>query len=295
MRRKWGIPVAGLFATLAVAFVAGTGSAGAVVGATDLSLNKADTADPVTVGDTFGYVITVKNEGTNDAGDVIVTDTLPSQVDWVSTTPSQLATGKTTCDKAGSKITCDLGQVNAGSTATVTITVAAKSSGTASDTASLTSANDTNAANNLDSETTTINKKSTPTAPKAPKGKKKRGRASCASPTIVGTPGDDVLYGTPGADSIVGLGGNDQIYGGGGKDVICAGAGTDLVDGNSGGDFINGGSGPDRLIGETGGDVLKGKSGRDRLAGGSGNDFLSGGKGRDRCKGGSGHDTLRSC
>jgi uncharacterized repeat protein (TIGR01451 family) len=276
MRRKWGIPVAGLFAALVIALVAGTGSAGAMVGLTDLSLTKADTADPVSVGDTFGYVITVKNQGTNDAGDVIVTDTLPNEVNYVSTTPSQLATGKTTCDKAGSKITCDLGQVNAGATATVTITVQAKSSGTASDTASLTSADDTNAANNLDSETTTINKK--PTTPTAPKTKhKKRGRLSCATPTIVGTPGDDVLYGTSGADAIVGLSGNDKIYGGGGKDVICAGSGRDLVYGNSGGD------------------VLKGKGGPDRLAGGSGNDFLSGGKGRDRCKGGSGHDTLRSC
>src|SRR5437899_10739609 len=115
MRRLVAIGTMGLLAVVALGVTAG--GAGAVVGATDLSLTKADTADPVTVGDTFGYVITVKNEGANDAGDVIVTDTLPSQVSYVSATPSQ---GKP-CQKSGSKITCDLQQVNAAASASVTI------------------------------------------------------------------------------------------------------------------------------------------------------------------------------
>ena len=190
MARKAGIAATGLLAALVLGLIGGVGPAGAVVGATDLSLTKADTADPVTVGDTFAYVITVKNEGTQDAGDVIVTDTLPSGVTYVSTTPSQIATGKS-CDKSGGKVTCDLGQVDMATNASVTIMVKASSSGTATDTASLTSADDTNAANNLDSETTTINKKPAtpqpPKPPKHPKHPKHRGRPSCASPTIVGT------------------------------------------------------------------------------------------------------------
>jgi uncharacterized repeat protein (TIGR01451 family) len=291
MRRTAGIAVCLLVAAVAVALIGGSGSAGAAVGDTDISLIKADTADPVTVGDTFGYVITLKNEGTNDAADVKVADTLSSLITYVSATSSS----DNACTKSGSTLNCDLGPMNAGAAASVTIMVKASSSGTATDTASLTSANDTNPANNLDSESTTINKApTTPKAPKAPKQKHK-GRASCASPTMVGTPGDDVLQGTGRADAIVGLTGNDQIYSGGGNDVICSDGGVDLVDGGPGKDFINGGGGPDRLIGEDGGDTLKGKSGRDRLAGGQGNDILGGGKGLDKCNGGPGNNTLLRC
>jgi uncharacterized repeat protein (TIGR01451 family) len=287
MRKLVAISTMGLLAVVALSVMAG--GAGAAVGPTDVSLTKADTADPVTVGDTFGYVITVKNAGTNDAGDVIVTDTLSSKVSYLSSTP----TGPySTCQRSGTKVTCDLGQLNAGATASVTILVKASSSGTATDTAALTSADDTNASNNVDSETTTINSK--PSTPKAPKHKHK-GRASCAAPTVIGTAGDDVLQGTNRADAIVALGGNDVVYGGSGNDVICAGTGTDIVLGGSGKDFVNGGGGPDRLVGQDGGDTLKGKSGPDRLSGGKGDDTLVGGKGRDKCKGGSGHNVLISC
>jgi uncharacterized repeat protein (TIGR01451 family) len=277
------VVAAAALAALVVGLIGGAGGASAAVGSTDLSLTKADTADPVTVGDTFGYVITVKNEGTNDAGDVMVTDTLPSQVTYVSATPSA-----GTCQKSGSKVTCDLGQLNATASASVTITVKAARRGTASNTASLTSADDTNATNNLDTETTVINKK-----PSTPKPKKQQ--ASCATPTIVGTAGNDVLTGTSHSDVIVSFTGDDQVFAGGGNDLICVDGGADFVDAGPGKDIVNGGSGPDRLLGSDGGDVLKGKNGRDRLLGGKGDDLLNGGKKRDKCKGGPGHNTLIRC
>ena len=280
-----GIAIAGAVACLIVGLIAGAGGASAAVGSTDVSMTKTDTADPVTVGDTFGYVLTVKNEGANDAGDVIATDNLPSQVSYVSATPSSGS-----CQRSGSKVTCDLGQINAGASASVTITVRASRSGTASNTASLTSADDTNAANNLDTETTVINKK-----PSTPKPKKPKGRPSCSTPTIVGTPGNDVLQGTSHSDVIVALTGDDQVFAGGGNDLVCTDGGADLVDGGSGKDFVNGGSGPDTLIGGDGGDTLKGKNGRDRLIGGQGDDLLNGGKKRDRCKGGPGRNILLRC
>jgi uncharacterized repeat protein (TIGR01451 family) len=282
-RGKVALAMAGAFACLIVGLIGGAGGASAAIGSTDLSMTKTDTADPVAVGDTFAYVLTVKNLGANDAGDVITTDTLPSQVSYVSATPSA-----GTCQKAGAKVTCDLGQVNAGTTASVTITVKAAKTGTTSNTASLTSSNDTSASNNVDTETTVINKK-------APAPKKPKGHPSCATPTIVGTAGNDVLQGTSHADVIVGLTGNDQIFAGGGNDLICAGAGIDLVDGGLGKDFVNGGGGADRLLGRDGGDTLKGKNGRDRLFGGKGDDLLNGGKKRDKCKGGPGRDTLVHC
>jgi uncharacterized repeat protein (TIGR01451 family) len=289
MRGVWvrgtaGVAFAGALAALTVGLLGGAASA--AVGSTDLSMTKADTADPVTVGDTFGYVLTVKNLGANDAGDVITTDTLPSQVSYVSATPSS-----GTCQKSGTKVTCDLGALNASASATVTIMVKASNDGTASNTASLTSADDTNAANDLDTETTVINKK--PTTPKPPK--KHKGKPSCAAPTIVGTAGDDVLQGTSRADVIVSLTGNDQVFASGGNDLICADGGADVVDGGPGKDFVTGGSGPDKLIGSDGGDTLKGKNGRDKLLGGKGDDLLNGGKKRDKCKGGPGHNTLLAC
>src|SRR3954452_23757146 len=130
VRRTRGIAVAGALVAIAAGGIGGGGNAGAAVGDTDLSMTKTDTADPVTVGDTFAYVLTVKNEGANDAGDVITTDTLPSQVSYVSATPSA-----GTCQKSGSKVTCDLGQVNTATSASVTITVNATKNGTASNTA----------------------------------------------------------------------------------------------------------------------------------------------------------------
>jgi uncharacterized repeat protein (TIGR01451 family) len=257
--------------------------ASAAVGATDLSLTKSDSADPVAVGDNFTYTIQVRNPATTgfDASNVVVTDTLPSQVDFVSATPSS-----GTCTKTGNTVTCNLGTVLTNTTATVTIVVKAKKAGTASNTATVTSPEDTSATNNADTETTVINKKA---------AANKKGKASCATPTITGTLGDDVLVGTAGADVIVAFTGNDQVFSGGGKDLICAGAGADLVFGDTGGDTIIGGGGPDTLKGGSGGDLIKGKNGRDRLRGQLGNDVLNGGKKRDSCKGGPGRDTLTKC
>src|SRR5262245_61532509 len=99
--------LAGLVLGVLVALILLPGRASGLVGPTDLSLKKDDTADPVTVGTNFSYTITVKNEGANDASAVTVTDTLPNQVDYVSATPSA-----GTCSKAGSKVTCELGQAN---------------------------------------------------------------------------------------------------------------------------------------------------------------------------------------
>jgi len=68
------------------------------------------------------------------------------------------------------------------------------------------------------------------------------------APTILGTPGDDVLRGTGGPDVIHGLAGNDEIRGLGGDDVLCGGQGADRVLGGAGNDRCFGGSGVDRVL-----------------------------------------------
>ena len=279
-----------LLGLLVLALLASSGGATAAPGPTDLSISKTDSPDPVVQGSNLTYTIKVTNEGTNDATSVVVTDDLPgsSDIDFVSAN-----TVAGTCERAGGTVTCDLGQVNGGTSATVTIVVKARRSGTLSNTASVASTDDTNTANNSATAGTTVNKQAKPAKPKKPK--KPRGRPSCGAPTITGTAGDDVITGTPRGDVIVTFTGNDKVFAGGGGDLICSGAGADLVAGQDGGDTIIGGGGPDRLIGGKSGDVIKGKNGRDRLKGKSGDDLLNGGKKRDRCKGGSGRDTIVRC
>jgi uncharacterized repeat protein (TIGR01451 family) len=268
--------------TVVLALVVYVAGAGANPGDVDFQITKTDSPDPVVQGNNLTYTIKVTNPnltGGADATNVVVTDPLPSGVDYVS------ATGGT-CNKAGSTVTCDQGTVTAGSTATVTIVVKTKKDGTLSNTATVASPEDNTLNNNSATATTTVSKKP---------GKQKKAKASCATPTITGTPGNDVINGTNAGDVIVTFEGNDQVFAGGGKDLVCTGAGADLVLGGPGGDTVIGGGGPDTLKGNGGGDLLKGKNGRDRLRGQAGNDTLNGGKKRDSCKGGAGSDTLLAC
>jgi uncharacterized repeat protein (TIGR01451 family) len=266
--------------TLVIALVAYSGSAAAIVGPTDLSITKSDSPDPVVQGNNLTYTIQVQNHGPNDASAVSISDNLPSQVDYQSS-----STTAGTCQRTGSTVNCTLGPVTNGVTVTVTIVVKAKHTGAISNTAALTSVDDNTPNNNSATATTQVVKT----------GKKGKAKATCASPTIRGTPGDDVINGTSAGDVIVTYEGNDQVFSGGGKDLVCTGAGADLVLGGPGGDTVIGGGGADTLKGNGGGDLLKGKNGRDRLRGQAGNDTLNGGKKRDSCKGGAGSDTLIKC
>lgn len=258
-----------------------TGGAAAAPGDADLSITKSDSPDPAVAGDNVTYTIQVTNPGTSvgPATNVVVTDNLPNGVDFVSATGGD-------CQRTGHTVTCELGQVDPGTTATVTIVVKTKRNDTLTNTASVASPEDVVLANNSATATTTV--------PSKGQGKKKV-KASCATPTITGTAGDDVLVGTAAGDVIVSYGGNDRIFSAGGKDLVCAGKGRDLIVGGPGGDTLIGGGGADTLKGKGGGDLLKGKNGRDSLRGNAGNDVLNGGKKRDNCKGGSGRDVLKSC
>src|SRR5918995_2263398 len=263
-------------AALLIGFAGGAGASGH-----DLVLTKSDSPDPVTQGSNLTYTIQVQNNAAAATG-VVVTDTLPSQVDFVSATPSQ----GTPCDRTGSAVTCNPGNMVAGATATVMIVIQPNKTGTISNTAVVASTPpDTNAANNSDTESTTVVSKG--------QGKGKKVQASCATPTMSGTAGDDVITGTERADVIATFAGNDQVFALGGKDLVCTGAGLDLVKGGAKGDTVIGGADADRLIGNKGGDLLKGKAGPDKLRGKAGNDTLNGGTRRDSCQGGAGADVLK--
>jgi uncharacterized repeat protein (TIGR01451 family) len=254
-------------------------SAGGAIDPADLSLIKSDNPDPVGEDAVLTYTIEVQNGGPDAATNVVVTDNLPSQVDPGSATPSA-----GNCEVRGKRVTCELGTIATGGSATVTIEVTTKKAGEITNTAEVASdVEDPQTANNEDSETTTVT-----TAPPTATCRKK-------AATITGTDAGETLNGTDKKDVIVAGGGDDLINGGAANDLICAGGGNDRVLAGSGNDFVKGQRGRDKIKGQSGGDTLRGNRGRDKLRGGSGNDLLAGGKGRDSCRGGRGRDTLRSC
>ena len=90
----------------------------------DLALTKTDSADPVTVGGTFTYNLSVTNNGPDDASNVTLIDTLPAGVDWQSATPSQGSCGHSG-EPLGGTVTCTLGTIANGANATIDIEVVA--------------------------------------------------------------------------------------------------------------------------------------------------------------------------
>jgi len=272
-----------LLTMLAVAMcVAAAGVAAPSTGSADLRVTKADGPDPVALGSALTYTIQVENVGPDAATGVVVTDTLPKEVDFVSATSTQ---GK--CTAKGKKVTCELGTmsaptVNYGGPPTVTIVVIPRKVGTISNTASVDGVEkDPVGKNNKATATTTV---VGPTA-------------TCRGvpATIVGTGGNDALVGTTARDVIAAFGGDDSIASLSGRDLVCAGRGSDRVGAGSAADRVFGGAGKDRLLGRGGPDVLRGGAAGDVLKGNRGNDRLRGGSGNDRCRGGAGADSIRGC
>jgi uncharacterized repeat protein (TIGR01451 family) len=84
----------------------------------NLSIAKSDAPDPVTAGQTLVYTLLVSNDGPSDATGVTVVDTLPAGVTFVSSTTSQ-----GTVAHVDGTVTASLGDLAAGASATVTLTV----------------------------------------------------------------------------------------------------------------------------------------------------------------------------
>lgn len=241
---------------------------------TDVSITKTDSPDPASVGNVLTYTLTATNHGPATTAVVTLTDTLPVEVTFSSVTPSQ-----GTCGESEGNVTCDLGNINMGDTATVVIEVIPNSAGIITNTASVQSdVFDLDPTNNSDTENTTVH-------------------PACFgfAPTIIGTEGFDILIGTDGPDVIVGLGGNDIIVGLGGNDIICGGLGNDLISGGDGNDLLIGNAGNDIIDGGAGNDLLVGNAGDDMIAGRSGNDLIACGPGSDIADGGADADFAIAC
>jgi uncharacterized repeat protein (TIGR01451 family) len=119
--------------------------------AADLSVIKTDSPDPVRKGGTVTYTIVVTNQG-HASATVQLTDVLSTSLRFVSVTSTAGS-----CSQLNGTVTCALGEIPSGGSATVTIAASARRTGTALNTAQVSSLSpDPNPANNTNTEETTI-------------------------------------------------------------------------------------------------------------------------------------------
>jgi uncharacterized repeat protein (TIGR01451 family) len=123
----------------------------------DLAVTQTASPDPAIAGSTLTYTVSVRNNGPSPATGVTMTDTLPSSnITYQSATSSQGS-----CSQNGVTVTCNLGSLASGSTATVTIKVTpTKQGGWITNSASARANEpDPNSANNSASANTQVKKK----------------------------------------------------------------------------------------------------------------------------------------
>ncbi len=93
------------------------------VGAADLGVAETDVPDPVVAGTNLAYRITVSNAGPSTAPNVLAQDVLPEQVSVVSFTPSQGSCNGGVPGDALQPLTCKLGSLAPGGSATIDVVV----------------------------------------------------------------------------------------------------------------------------------------------------------------------------
>lgn len=182
---------------------------------------------------------------------------------------------------------CALGDLAAGTSATVTATTTTTAPGDLE----LTATAATTGATPRDVQTT-VTAATVVTPPSVAPPPVVFARPACVN-LQRGTNDDEVLDGTDFGDRLQGRGGRDLLHGDGAADCLEGGTGADVLDGGDGDDRLNGASGNDRLLGGPGRDRLTGGPGRDRIAGGAGNDTILARDGaRDLVECGPGSDSV---
>jgi len=135
-----------------VAFTHGRGAFTLDRNRADLEVAKTANPDPVGIDEDLTYLLTVKNNGPDKATDVFLLDTLPAGVTYVTSSASQGA-----CAGNSTSVSCQLGELNNGVTATVTIIVRPTRAGSITNMAQASSDEiDPNPANNKVTITTKV-------------------------------------------------------------------------------------------------------------------------------------------
>jgi uncharacterized repeat protein (TIGR01451 family) len=124
----------------------------------DLSINKSASPNPVLVGSNLTFQLAVMNSGTLTATNVMVTDTLPANVTFVSATPSQGS-----CNQVAGVVKCGLGTLLGGASATINIVVVPTAVGPLSNTATVAgNESESNTTNNSSTANVTVISSSPP-------------------------------------------------------------------------------------------------------------------------------------
>lgn len=232
----------------------------------DLSVSQSGTTQ-LSLGNRATYTVRVANASGSTASATGIT--LSDTVSGAGATLVSATTSSGSCTTTFTSANCTLSSLLPGASATVTVTVEPRSTGTVTNRATVAAMEqDPVPANNTATATTAVNN-----------------RRGC---TIIGTSAGETIVGTNGNDVICGLGGNDTIRGGNGSDVLYGDVGNDNVDGGNGNDTLYGGAGNDTLTGSYGFDRLN------TVDGVSGNDTANGGPDFDTCTTDSG-DTRINC
>ena len=114
----------------------------------DLSITQSDSPDPAKVDRNLTYSLTVTNAGSAATG-VVITDRLPSGVTFLSASPG--------CASSGGTVTCNVGGLARGATATKSVAVSPTTAGTITNTVSVTSTSrELSTADNSDKEHTEV-------------------------------------------------------------------------------------------------------------------------------------------
>ena len=92
----------------------------------DLSVSQSHTPEPATVGAKVIFTVRVLNRGSDAAGDLVVTDRLPSNVTYTSASTNE---GVCSTAESKSKVVCTSPSLAAGATMTVTIVTKARTVG----------------------------------------------------------------------------------------------------------------------------------------------------------------------
>ena len=121
---------------------------------TEIGITKADSADPVHVGEEFRYILTVRNNGNTTATGVEVKDPLPATLIYAGYN----APAGTTCVFGGGTVVCTVASLPVGGSVTIELKVRATTVGFVSNTASIskTSGLDPISSNNADTERTEV-------------------------------------------------------------------------------------------------------------------------------------------
>lgn len=116
----------------------------------DLSITKTDDVDPITLGDgDVTYTLVITNNSVTDATNVVVSDRLPSSVTFRSASAG--------CTHTGGIVTCVVGDLRAGETATATVAVTPTAAGTLVNSATVSGDEpDPDPSNNTDGEETSV-------------------------------------------------------------------------------------------------------------------------------------------